>query len=552
MAGTKIRGITIQLGADTTQLTDAFKKATSELKATQKSLNDVNKLLKLDPKNVELLTQKSGYLTKAIEQANAQLDAERDMLAKLGEQDQTPEVAEQQNALKRQIEATQAQISQYNKELQDTSNALNGVETETKDVGEATKDAGKDASTFGDMLKAKLAGDAIVGGIKALGQALMQVGKELVNIAKNSSAYADNIMVLATQTGLSTDALQEYSYMAELVDTDVSTITSSLAKLTRNMASAQDGSRKQTEAFNALGVSVTDANGDLRDSNQVFDEVIRALGQVENETERNALAMDIFGKSAMELNPLIAVGAEGLDQYRQEAQDMGAVLDGEALNALGNVDDAFQRLNQVGTILTNQIGTAMAPIVEELAGLLVDLAKSVDWQAVGNTIGKALKFVISVFESVITVATKVYNAVKPIVETIVNWFANLKFEWPKLKLPHFSISPKGWKIGDLLKGSIPRLAIDWYAKGMEGMILKQPTIFGMNNQGQLMGGGEVGNEIIVGQNNLMRMIKNAVGQQGITVNMTINAGANMNAEQLAQYTIDKLNAQINAQRKVWA
>lgn len=103
--------------------------------------------------------------------------------------------------------------------------------------------------------------------------------------------------------------------------------------------------------------------------------------------------------------------------------------------------------------------------------------------------------------------------VKNIIAKIKGFF-NFTFSIPKIKLPHFTIKPKGWQLDDLLKGSIPKLDIDWYAKAMDkGMILNEPTIFGMNAAGQFMGGGEVGSETVVGTQSLMDMINGAVGSQ---------------------------------------
>lgn len=105
--------------------------------------------------------------------------------------------------------------------------------------------------------------------------------------------------------------------------------------------------------------------------------------------------------------------------------------------------------------------------------------------------------------------TKARDAIKKVADKIKGFFKG-EIKMPKIKMPHFGISPKGWKIGDLLKGSIPKLKIDWYAKAMSNpMILSKPTIFGSTN-GRLMGGGEAGSEMIGGTNTVMRMIQNAV------------------------------------------
>lgn len=110
---------------------------------------------------------------------------------------------------------------------------------------------------------------------------------------------------------------------------------------------------------------------------------------------------------------------------------------------------------------------------------------------------------------------KARDTIKGIVDKIKGFFSGMKLKFPNLKLPHFDISPSGWKIGDLLKGTIPKLSIDWYAKAMgEPMIMTRPTIFGYNGAtGELMGGGEAGSEVVSGTNTLMNMIQAAVAAQ---------------------------------------
>lgn len=105
---------------------------------------------------------------------------------------------------------------------------------------------------------------------------------------------------------------------------------------------------------------------------------------------------------------------------------------------------------------------------------------------------------------------------------IKGMFEKLKLKFPDIKLPHFGISPSGWKVSDLLEGSIPKLSIEWYAKAMDnGMILEKPTIFGVNAKGQPMGAGEAGSETVVGTNSLMTMIKAAVAESNANANATL-------------------------------
>ena len=89
--------------------------------------------------------------------------------------------------------------------------------------------------------------------------------------------------------------------------------------------------------------------------------MIDALGQMENQTEADAVAMLLFGRSAQDLNPLIAIGSQGVKEFADEAQRMGAVLSEEALDALGEVDDKLQRANQTMEIAKRKIGAELAP-----------------------------------------------------------------------------------------------------------------------------------------------------------------------------------------------
>lgn len=309
-----------------------------------------------------------------------------DMVAKSAEKygENATETLKWQEALN----TAQTGVNDLEKKLRDNESALDDEKGKTEDLGKSTKDLGKDmedgagkASAFGDILKANLISDAIVAGVKAIGDAVKGLASELKGIATDSAAFADSILTLSTNTGLSTDALQEYQYMAELTDTSLDTITGSLTKLTKNMSSAQGGSKTAAEAFEKLGVAVTDENGALRSNQAVFDEVIAALGAMENPTERDAAAMDIFGKSAQDLNSFIAQGADGIAAFRQEAHDMGYVLDDEALGSLGSMDDAFQRLDLFATSLKNQVGLALAPTIvdagEKFMGFAQDAISSV-------------------------------------------------------------------------------------------------------------------------------------------------------------------------------
>lgn len=542
MAGKKIRGITIELGADFTQVTDAFNKVSKDLSSTDSKLRDVNKLLKLDPSNVELLSQKQGYLKDAIEQTAQKLIEEKNMFDALpkGEGD---ELTEQQKALNREIEATAIQLQGYQSELatmtQKQESASKSADQLEKEVGEAGKSAGEAGLSFQDFAGILTGINQGTELVKKVAQGLSYTYQQLIG---DTVTLADDLLTQSSVTGLSTDQLQEYAYMAELVDTDVSTITGSLTKLTRNMDSATSGTGAAYEAFQQLGIDVTNTDGSMRSANDVFNEAIDKLGQVENQTERDALSMALFGRSGQELNPIIDAGSEALDEFRQQAYDMGYVLDNDTLQSLGSIDDNMQVLKNTFDTAKNQIAVALAPVVTDITNKFVEWATSVDWEEVGRVAKQCFSAIGSAIK-----------AVWPIIETLIKWIGKAidiandlfdgKWELPKIKLPHPYISPRGWRLSDLLSGTIPRIGIDWYAKGYDGLVLDGATIFGMNKNGEFMAGGERGREIIIGEDKLRSMMG------GTVINVTVNEANN--AEATAEAVMNRMNLAIATEGRVW-
>jgi phage-related protein len=132
-----------------------------------------------------------------------------------------------------------------------------------------------------------------------------------------------------------------------------------------------------------------------------------------------------------------------------------------------------------------------------------------------NKLNAAKTTVTNIFNAIKTAIQNPIETAKTIVQNAINaikGFFNFTISWPHIPMPHFSISPSGWKIGDLLKGSIPSLGIEWYAKAMENpMLMENPTVFGMNPEsGKMRVGGEAGSEVVSGTDKLMSMIEQAV------------------------------------------
>ena len=346
--GNRIKGITVRIGGDTTGLDKALAGTNSNIRNTQAQLKDVNRLLKLDPKNTELLAQKQKLLSQEVGETKEKLgklkEAEKQVQIQMKEGKASQE---QYEALQREIAETSNQLKSLKKEASTAQQAFANVQAGAKNVADKTRGMSVAAS------------GALVG---------------IAGMAAKSAAAADDINTLAKQTGLSTDQIQKYKYAADLIDVPLETITKSHAKLTKSMLTASKGTGDAANSFKELGVSIQNADGSLRNNKDVFNETIDALAGIENETQRDAYAMTIFGKSAQDLNPLILGGSEALEQLGTDAENAGLILSEDTLNSANKFNDSIDLLKAktAGSFakIGAEIATALTPILEKVAAVL--------------------------------------------------------------------------------------------------------------------------------------------------------------------------------------
>ena len=663
MAGTRIRGITIELSGDASKLNESLNSVNKALKNTQSQLKDVDKLLKLDPKNTELLQQKQGLLSDAIAQTKQKIDEEKKALEALKASPDADKTIEQQRALERDIIATTQSLDAYKKEADETADALKELNGEAKDTADAIEDTGDASKTSAEQLeefgsKAQTVADKT----KVLSAAAAAAGAALIGNAYNSAKAADDLNTLAKQTGFNVEELQKMQYAADLIDVSFDTMTGSVKRLTSKMNSGAG-------IFEELGVSIYDANGNMRDATEVWFESIEALSRVQNETERDALSMELFGKSAMDMAGIVDDGGAALRKLGDEAADLGLIMDKDALQAANDFNDAIDRLKARASAAFKKAGAALAgSLVPALEKIVDKITKALTWFS--NLDGTTQKLILTVLALVAAISpvaaiiakistavtalktaftllsgpigivvaaiaaaiaigvllyknwdtikakavelwgkiSETFNGIKTTIsekiaaarDAVINAFNNIRsaivervnsikttistvfqnilyamthpfetakntitgiitklknllnFNWelPKIKLPHFRIDGGEWPWGLGGAGRFPSVAIDWYARAMKnGIILNNPTVFGMNN-GALLGAGEAGSETIVGTNSLMDMIREAAASSGPVINMTVN-GAGMNAEELASLVVDKITTTITRNNQRW-
>lgn len=250
------------------------------------------------------------------------------------------------------------------------------------------KAAEASVKAFSETTKAALQAGIKV--ITAYTAAVTGIGTALVTVTQKAASAADELDTLSVQTGISTEELQKYAYASEVLDVSVETISGSMAKLIKNMSSAKKGTGNAAEAFKTLKVSVTNADGSLRSNQEVFSDTIAALSRIENETERDALAMTVLGKSAQELNPLIEGGTETLNQLGDAAENLGLILDQKAINKLHAFNDSIDILKANASASASIIALRFADSFRAVTDLIGENVPSIASALAGVFDGKSV------------------------------------------------------------------------------------------------------------------------------------------------------------------
>lgn len=358
-----------EIGSGMKVLDSEMRKVSSAYAQNADSVEALNAKNDVLERKISTQVEKIEYLKAALQQS-AEKYGEADKRTMQWQTSLNNAEAELNN-LNNQFDENKQKIADSGKEMGNLGDVVNGL---TSKLGIQLPAGMKSSMNAMGSLDAQSL--ALAGGFAAVAAAIVKVEKAMISMTKESAAFADNIITLSMQTGQSTQQLQEFAYASELIDVSVDTLQGSLTKLTNNMQDTMNGTGNAKASFDKLGVSVTNAvDGSMRSANDVFYETIDALGQVKNETERDAMSMDIFGRSAQDLNPLIIQGSQTLKAYADEAHNVGYVLDDEALSALGAVDDAYQRLQNTQEGVKNQLSAEFAPYLEEFYGDVTTMVK---------------------------------------------------------------------------------------------------------------------------------------------------------------------------------
>jgi hypothetical protein len=282
------------------------------------------------------------------------------------------------------------------------------------------------ASGLGTKMKAGIVtaakwGTAIAAGAAAAGAGVMK-------LATNSAAAADEVDKMSQKIGLSKEGYQEWSYVLGQNGMDISSLQMGMKTLVTQMDGVVSGSKSSIEMFDKLGLSVTDANGALKDQETMMNEVMIALADMPNGTEKARLATELFGRSGAELMPMLNQGSEAMVELTQRAHDLGLIMSDEAVTAgvvLGDtMDDVKKSLGMVAT----ELGVQLMPLVQQVLNWVIKNMPTIKKTVsdVMTTVGTLIRAITPIVQEVFAMIGVLWEtALKPILDGIITFLSGV-------------------------------------------------------------------------------------------------------------------------------
>lgn len=391
-----IKGITIEIGGDTSKLDSALKGIDSKSRSLSQELKQINNQLKFDPHNAVLLQQKFDVLSDQVEKTREKLKTLEEAQEQVERQFQNGEIDEgQYRAFQREIEKTKSQLDYFEKEAEDAKKDLDNLGNEADQTGNDFDELGRDAKN-----SAKQVGDgfnttainmsSVMNIVSQIGnviqsaiQGAVRLGQKIAGIINDYYDAVDEINTNSKKFGISTDTYQQWKYASEIIDVSAETMGAALGKLTKQVG-------KSPEKFEELGISIRTASGAYRDSEDIFYDAVDALGRIDDETEADILANELFGKSYQELKPLIDAGTGSLRELGEEAKNRGAIMTPEELETMNRAKDALDGVRAQLAVALAPVIMALSPYIEQIATWIAEKLASPKVQELLSKVGEAM------------------------------------------------------------------------------------------------------------------------------------------------------------------
>lgn len=318
---------------------------------------------------------------------------------------------------------------------------IGSVFVDTEKADESIQKTDEKAGSLGQTLlngvgTAAKWGAGIVAGATAAAGAL-------VGVATDAAGAMDAIDKGSARVGISKQAYQEWSYVLGQNGMDIGKMEVGMKTLVAAMDGAAAGTDSAVAKFDALGLSIYDSNGKLKDQETMMSEAIYALANMENGTEKARLATELFGKSGVEMMPMLNGGAEGIADLTQRAHDLGLVMSDEAVTAGVVLGDTMDDVKQSFGALGNQLGVGFMPIIQSILDLILENLPTI--QAMFDKLAPVLVGLLegvlpplfTLIESLLPVVFDLLEAIIPIVVDVVEAVLPVFISLIEMLLPPF-------------------------------------------------------------------------------------------------------------------
>ena len=267
-----------------------------------------------------------------------------------------------------------------------------------------------------------------VGGIALVaGAAIAAAGAAITGVVKSAAAAGDNVDKMSQKIGISRVAFQEWDFILSQAGTDIGGLQMGIKTLSKAAYEAAQGVDTYADSFDALGISVLNTDGSLKDQEALFNETILALSAMEDRTKRTALASELLGRSATELAPLLNSGADAVTNMRQQAHDLGLVLGDEVIDSGVVFTDTMDQIKRALKSIMTNLGAGAMPMFQKFSDWIVENMPKIQ-EVMSGVFGKIESVVtgaINVFKNkLLPILIKLYEWITPKLPAIKEFFVN--------------------------------------------------------------------------------------------------------------------------------
>ena len=202
--------------------------------------------------------------------------------------------------------------------------------------------------------------------------AAVSVGSAMGEAVNQTAAYADEIDKASFRSGIGAENLQRYKYAAEQSGASLEDIEKSAKKMNERLGEVAEGNAKSAEMFEKLGVAVYDANGNIRSSDEVYDDVLSKLADMGDSAEATAIGTDLFGKAFVDLKPLLASGSDGIQDLKDNADALGIVMSEDAVSAGVVYGDTIADIQNALGGMVRSLGASVLPMFQKFADKIIE------------------------------------------------------------------------------------------------------------------------------------------------------------------------------------